>query len=181
MSPSPTSLRCQTTVQYCTPIETLLTIGGLHLLVTWTLVSVTLAQCCTHVFWLVFFIISTHTWAQQSLSGSKRAVLKSHKYSSTVLTGSPPDAKEMLGMSCDATTCPDSSTDRVSAVEVMVRLTLLPACSITGRSPKIRLMVFTTLRFRSAVLSPAASHTLLMHSLCRYKDHESEGDNRLWQ
>lgn len=84
------------------------------------------------------------------------------------LTGSPPEANEMLGISCDATTCPASRVVSVSAEDVMVRVTLLPACSIRGRSPMMRPIDFTTFRLRSTVFRPAASHTLLIHSLWKW-------------
>lgn len=82
-----------------------------------------------------------------------------------VLTVSPPEAKDMRGMSCRATIRPDSSAVSTRPQLEMVRFTFAPACSIIGRSAMARWTRFSAFLLLSAVLSPAASHTLLMHSL----------------
>jgi hypothetical protein len=60
---------------------------------------------------------------------------------------------------------PDSSAVSMRPQLEIVRFTFVPACSMIGRSAIARWTRFSTFLFLSAVLSPAASHTLLMHSL----------------
>ena len=52
-------------------------------------------------------------------------------------TGSPPDAKEMLGISWQATTVLLSSVLIRKQPELIINATSLPACSMWGASPRI--------------------------------------------
>lgn len=87
------------------------------------------------------------------------------RYRVLVLTVSPPEANEMRGISCCATIRPDSSAVNTRPQLEIVRFTFAPACSMIGWSAIARWTRFSAFLFLSAVLSPAASHTLLMHSL----------------
>ena len=71
----------------------------------------------------------------------------------------------MLGISWLAITWPSSSVVSVSRLLVMVRLTLLPAWSMIGFSPRLRAIFLSSRGRRSADFRPAASHTRAIHSL----------------
>lgn len=62
-----------------------------------------------------------------------------------LVTGSPPDAKEMLGMSWQATTVLASSVVICKQPLLIVRATSLPACFMCGTSSRIRWIRRSTL------------------------------------
>lgn len=94
----------------------------------------------------------------------KKVIKYRYWLSLIVLTASPPDANEILGISCFAMISPVSWLAISKHLDDMFNKTLVPACSIHGLLAILCCMRFST-RLFFGVLTLAASQTRLIHSL----------------
>ena len=119
-------------------------------------------------------LVSSSQHKRQSLKCPERETnsvshLPSSRRAMSTLTGSPPEANEIFGMSCFAIISPVSKPTNDKNLLDTRNVTFVPAFSIFGLSAKACWMRFSQRRF-FVVFKPAASQTRLMHSLRKCKN-----------